>query len=688
MGAGLPSKRGRALEELGELAPGLLAVGALLLLAAVDGGFKQTITYPVGLLLAGLLIVVLLVRRPRLDALGVPAAVGLGLLVAFAIWSFASIGWAGVRGIAFEAADRALIFVLIFALFALIPWKPHTATVAMAAYALGIGAIGVWAVLSAAGASDAALSFVNGRFAEPTNYANAAAALFVGAFWPAVFLASRSYVSWPLRGVLLAVAGLTLQIALLPQSRGAVYVFPIALLIYLIVAPLRVRTLIALAPVLAATALASGPILDVFQTGEEGGDIGAALASARDAMALSFLVLLGAGMLNGFVDSRLRVSDRVVRASRKGLGVATGGIVAAALIVAVAFGPFDWLGDRWEDFKGGYDVRELGDTRFSGDLGSNRYDFWRVAVEEQVDRAPVIGTGADNFAVDYIRERRSEEQPLFPHSLPLRTLGGLGLIGALLLAGAFVAMLIAAVRLRVRGGRDPAARGVAAVALASFAYWFLHSAGDWLWSFVAISGVVVAWLGVAAALEARRGDEPAPAPAASASGRSGPIPIVVAVLVGLLAVVALAPAWLSAREVSTAASSWGGDPDAAFARLDRARSLDPFSARPDLTAGAIASSLDDRGRARSAFAAALEREPTNWYALLELGALEALDGDVEAATVHLQQAAALNPRDRFIRTVMRRAQGPEPLTLQEINRRLLAEACSVVGPTHETRFCE
>lgn len=688
MAAGPARERRRALDELIELAPGLFAVGALLLLAAVDGGFEKTITYPVGIFLTGLLVVILVVRRPRLIELARPAAVALGLLIAFTVWSFASIGWAEVGGIAFEAADRVLIFTVIFALFALIPWNSRTATVAMAAYAVGIGLIGAVYFLAAAGSEQAALSFINGRFAEPTNYVNAAAALFVGGFWPAVFLASRANLSWQLRGLLLAVAGLTLQLALLPQSRGAVYVFTIALLIYLLVAPLRIRALIALLAVLAATALASPAILDVFAVAEDGGDLGAALVAARDAMAISFLALLGIGMLNGLLDRRIHIPEGLRRRSRQALGTVAAVGALSLIAVALAAGPFDWFGDRWDDFKGGYESAEFGDTRFGAGLGSNRYDFWRVVVEEQFPASPIVGAGADNFAVDYIRHRASDEQPLFPHSLPLRILGGTGIVGLLLLAAAMVAILVAALRLRFAAGRDPASRGIAAVALASFAYWSLHSTGDWLWSFVAVSGVTFAWLGIAAALEARSVRPREPLEPSPPAARMVAPAILAAGLVGIVVLVALLPAWWSARDVSIAAQNWGSDVEAAYDRLDRARVLNPFSAEADLTAGSIASRLGDRRRAREAFSRTLEREPSNWYALLELGAVEALNGSLDRAVQHLERARRLNPRGHLIDRVRRRVGRHDPMSLKEVNGRLIATVCSVVGRTHETRYCE
>src|SRR5204863_1250869 len=89
--------------------------------------------------------------------------------------------------------------------------------------------------------------------------------------------------------------------------------------------------------------------------------------------------------------------------------------------------------------------------------------------------------------------------------------------------------------------------------------------------------------------------------------------------------------WLAAEEVNQAAREWRRDPGSAFSRLDRARALNPLADEPDLVAGAVASRLGDRGRMRAAFRRAADRNPKNWYAWLELGIAEALDGRRQAA---------------------------------------------------------
>ena len=133
-------------------------------------------------------------------------------------------------------------------------------------------------------------------------------------------------------------------------------------------------------------------------------------------------------------------------------------------------------------------------------LGSNRYDFYRVALDEFVAH-PLVGIGADNFQQQYLAHGRSEETPHYPHSVELRTLAETGLIGALLaLVGLGAALLAAARGLR---GPDPLGRAVVAAALAGFAYWVVHGSFDWFWEFAGLGAPAFALLGLACALAPR-----------------------------------------------------------------------------------------------------------------------------------------------------------------------------------------
>ncbi len=98
----------------------------------------------------------------------------------------------------------------------------------------------------------------------------------------------------------------------------------------------------------------------------------------------------------------------------------------------------------WHQFTTNAHVHP-GVQRFA-DLGSGRYDFWRVAVNGFVAH-PVGGLGQDNFAQAYVAARHTSEEPAWIHSLELRLLAHTGAVGFALFV-AFVVCAIAAYRLR------------------------------------------------------------------------------------------------------------------------------------------------------------------------------------------------------------------------------------------------
>ena len=90
---------------------------------------------------------------------------------------------------------------------------------------------------------------------------------------------------------------------------------------------------------------------------------------------------------------------------------------------------------------------------------------------------------------------------------------------------------------------------------------------------------------------------------------------------------------------------------------------------------------------RISFSRALERDSNDWYALLELGDLDALEGNRQASVVRLREAHRLNPGDPLILTVLRRAERGGGVPLRSIDRQLLARVCGRLGRTQQTRYC-
>src|SRR4029077_19392671 len=90
--------------------------------------------------------------------------------------------------------------------------------------------------------------------ALPTGYANATAALFLIPFWPAVALAADRNRAVLFRAFALGCAASLAPVAFVPESRGALYAFPVVIVVLLVLARNRLRTSLALIVALAPTA--------------------------------------------------------------------------------------------------------------------------------------------------------------------------------------------------------------------------------------------------------------------------------------------------------------------------------------------------------------------------------------------------------------------------------------------------
>jgi tetratricopeptide (TPR) repeat protein len=639
-----------------------LPLGIFLLWGAVDGGYPPTLWYPGALALLGLLVLLLVAAPQLLRTLPRPALAALGLFAGFTVWSVLSIAWADDRGEAWDAANRTLLYLAVFGVFLLWPWRARHGALLLGAYALGVAAIAAVTFASLLRAEDPYSFFIGGRYAEPVGYLNANCALFLSAFWPAAFLASRRETPWWLRGLFLASAGFLLEQAILPQSRGSLFVFPLAVALYLALVPGRVRSLLVLAPACVAAYLVREPLLDLYSAWRDQ-TLPGALDGVVEPILGSALVLFALGTVYGAVDRFAPLPSDVARLGRWVVGIATVlvAFVAVVVLLAIHGNPVTRAQEAWDEFTAGQQFEE-GSSYFGSSLGSNRYDFWRVAMGE-FRASPLVGAGAGSFADAYLRERESLEEPLYPHSLPVMVLSQTGLVGALLFGGFLVAALVAAWLARSRG--SPLGSAVVSVAVVAFAYWALHGSIDWFWEFPALAGPAFAWLGLAGGLE-----RPAAVPVERPAGwtRRRATSAAFTTLLVVVAAISLTLPWLAAREVERAADVWRSDPEGAYSILDRARKLNFLSARPDLVTGAIAMRQEDFPRAEEAFSRALERHEGSWYAELELAVVAALEGRRDEALARLDRAEALNPLEETVGIVREGVQSGEPVDPHVLDR--------------------
>src|SRR5437764_11812379 len=261
----MTSKLTASLRDAPMTIPALAALALFVIWATSQAGYPLTHWAPGGLLLLALLgLAVALVGLPLAQ---VPPAVKVALacLAAYTALSFLSILWAGVQGDAWEGADRTLLYLLVFALFACWPQRGTSAALLLAGWCLALAVLAAFVALHVNAADSLRLQRMLpfGRLVYPTGYANANAALWLMAFWPASLLARSRRLAWPLRGVLAGSAVLLADVALLGQSRGSLYATPVMVLLVFAFVPARLRTFAALAPVAAAIAATAPVVLRV-----------------------------------------------------------------------------------------------------------------------------------------------------------------------------------------------------------------------------------------------------------------------------------------------------------------------------------------------------------------------------------------------------------------------------------------
>jgi O-antigen ligase len=669
--------------------PALAAVALLVVWATDQAGYPLTHWAPGGLVLLVLLaMTIALVGRPLARA-SLPVKVALLALAAYTAFSFLSILWAGVPGDAWEGADRTLLYLLVFALFACWPQRGVTAAGLLAVWVLSIGGMAVFTLvhLHDAGRSALATLLPGGRLVYPSGYPNANAAEWLMAFWPAALMAREKRLGWALRGLLAGIAVVLAEVALLSQSRGSLYSTPVVLVLVLLLLPRRTRTFALAVPIGAGIAAAAPDVLRVGNH-QRGGEV--VMSTLHTAITATLLAALAVGLvvaLAAAVESRGPLPlarGRLVHRGTAAIGLAALAIALAGGL-AVAGNPVHRLEKGWHSFKGGYGLG--GSDRLISGLGSNRYDFYRVALDEFAAH-PLVGIGVDNFQQQYLVHGRSQETPRYPHSVELRVLTQTGLIGALLaLAGLGAALLACARSIRAPDGL---AAGVAAAALAGFGYWVVHGSVDWFWEFAGLGAPAFAMLGLACSLapgapSSSRTDEGAPAdagaatdadpaarPAVAGSRRSiRLLAVSLATVLALVAAVSLTLPWLSELEVQQAARIWPGSPARAYGKLERAAGLNPLSDEPYLVAGSIALRFDDLQRAQREFQKALGRVPGDSYATLELGAIASELGQRERATGLLRKAVALAPRDQLARSALRIALAGRRVSVKSLDQAIL-----------------
>jgi O-antigen ligase len=663
--------------------PALVAVGLMLVWAIEDGGFDPSTWYWGALVLLATFTAVFAGVLHGQLRLSRASTVAVGLFAGYVAWSYLSMTWAQYPGAALDGSNRALLYLLIFTLLTALPWTKETVLGALLLFAGGVGIVGIVLTARLATGSNVTVLFFGGRLVAPTGYINSTAALFTIDALVCIVLASRRRLAGPVRGLLLAFAASSLQLATIVESRGWLFTLPLVALVAIVIVPDRLRvTGAAVIPVVAAL-IPVRRLLRVYQSGPSDPLRALAIHAARPALALcvgAFVI----GTLVAWADALYRgpvpgrTQRRMIGTVLALIGVAA--VVAGGLVVSKG-DPLGFISREWHGFS--HAEAAFGSSHFT-DVGSERYDFWRVALHA-FERHPIGGLGQDNFGDYYLVLRRTAQEPSWTHSLELRLLAHTGIVGFLLFGGFLVAAIKAAARTRRRG--DPDVRLLCAALLLPLVVWLIHGSLDWFWEVPALSGPALGFLGAAGGLGTslgldvtRAGDPGAPAEAGAAvsplrrrhgrelGGRSripAPLRIAAGLVVLACLTVVLAFPYLSAHEVQVASRADASNPPAALNDLRVAAKLDPLSSDPGRLAGAIALRAGRWTLALHQFRKSISAEPGGWFSWLGAGLAESALGEPEQAQRDFVVANRLDARQPAVKDALQRVFTKTPLTSDE-----------------------
>jgi hypothetical protein len=646
---GEPASGGRIAELQVAIGVAAIVAGIFAWWALQQGGYFDTTFLPGSIALYAVLIL-LLVAAPFRGRLGTPAVVALAALAALAAWTLLSLAWTESHNAALQDMEKAVLYGAVFGvgLWCCILAGRRWAMLPLGAIAVTGAFVGIVTTITLATGTDVPNYFhADATLRYPVGYRNAEAAFMLICLWPTVVLAAEGGLPWQLRALAIGAATMLLELAVLAESRGSLPAAAVALLVLVVLAPRRLRaaTFLALAALPVLPALST--LLHVFQHGGDGPALIPLMRDSARAIALTSIgsVLLAAIMIRG-VEVRLHLGPHRVRLISRAVAIAAALVVVVGGVAFVAKkgGPLKFVDQRVAEFNSGGDPNlQTQGTRFGVNIGSNRRDFWRVALDQWRDH-PLAGGGAGSFADAYLLRRNSLEQPHDPHSVELLMLSELGVVGLLLVGGFLAAATIAALQSR----RGAASAALSAAALTAGAYWLVHASYDWFWRYPAITAPVIFLLGAAAApplfdASARRPNRPRYLLSAAIA-----LPLLIAV-----------PLFFSQRYANRAYDEYPGNATAALDDLDRAADLNPYDPDPLLAKGLIESRLGHLGDAVSALRDAIDRQPDSYAGHYFLARVLART-DPAAARVEAREALRLNPLDLQTRVLNRSLQaGPQ-----------------------------
>lgn len=679
----------------GVLGAGLALVLLLIALLARGGGELAPNTWEeMALVLGGLAAAVLLLgRQSRTRRHGLATFC---LFAALAAYTAASTAWSVQPDDTWVEAGRTVSYLAVFgsaiAGARLLPRRWMGLLSGLVAY---LALVSLYALLAKVFPAELQTNAFLGRLSAPFDYWNAtgvAAAMGLpGALWWGTRRSGRP------GGLAVAVPAVAVEAAVivLSYSRSAVVAAVIGIAVWLVLVPLRLRSVAVLALGGISGAAVSAWALSTHALTADHVQLSDQISAGHAFGIVLLLVLLlcaAAGLLLGFAADRwpLPVHTRI----RIGRGlIASLALlpVAAVLLLATSSRGFGGeVSHIWQSLTSTSEHVNDSPGRLV-QLGNSRPLYWSEGLKV-ARHALLEGTGALGYAT---ARTRYTADPLIvghAHSYLIQTLADLGLIGVAINLALLAAWMAAAARtftlplhrLRPRRrsgqepdppGREPAADAGEAVAdsreavLSGTAEWAglaallamvlaygAQALVDWTWF---IPGVTIPAL-VCAGWIAGRGPMDAVEPHPRLRLLEHPVrsfaAVCAAISVLLVAWVIWQPLRAQQAEAAATAAAAHGDTAAALRDARQARAEDPVAVEPLFELSAIYAALGRRHVAHAELVRAVRLQPENPATWLELGTYDVQNGRPHAAIGVLERAQSLNLSSREIPPLLAQAQ--------------------------------
>jgi hypothetical protein len=575
------------------------------------------------------------------------------LLAAFGLLALASSGWAVDAEGAYAEFTRVALYVAVFAVAVLAGRRESTGRWADG-LALGIVAVTVVALIS---------RFFPGTFEQkeiprllpsgalrlsyPVGYWNGLAiliALGIPLLLRVALVGRNPFV----RGLALAPIPAVAAAIYLTSSRAGVATALIGAVAFLLITARRWAVTAAL--VVAGCGSLAAVLVLLHRHALVDGPLGSAAAESQGRAAS--LVVGGICVLTGLIYG---VGCRAFSGQAlppRSVGWALAGIVVAGAVIGlVAAHPVR----KFDEFRDP-NAESLGQKEIQSHLlsasGNGRWQLWGSAIDE-FESKPIFGRGAGSYEAWWLQHG---PLPLFvrdAHSLYAETLGELGIVGFLLLIGAFLTGLGTAIRRLVSAGGDE--RVTIAALVATFVAFAVAAAVDWMWELTIVSIVGLACLGLAAGPALARAGRPrSPRREENPPVRPRLLRYVVLgawVVGGLLVICAIAVPLLSTVQLEDSRNAVArGDLPAAARAARNARSIQPWAASPDLQLALVEEQANDFAAAHKSILRAISRARNDWSLWLIRSRLETELGQIKAARRSIATAKRLNPNSQIVRS--------------------------------------